>query len=335
MIKFSVIIPARGISDFLKESFIHLQNLEYNDYEVIIVTDEEVKDTPELSDKFIFLSSNGSGNPNVKRNLAAQKATGDVLVFMDDDAYPRSDWLTEAAKLFEDSSLYALGGPAVTPKDAKFLEQMSGKVLESWMASGGTTYRHIPSTERDIDDYPTVNLFVRHEAFDRVGGFSLEFWPGEDTKLCLDLIKAYGRKFKYSPKPVVYHHRRNLFASHLKQISRYGRHRGQFARIFPENSRILSYFMPSLFILGLIRGPFAAVLLPILKPIYYSIVGLYILLLLLEARAQKNIESGVYVALGIFLTHLIYGTNFIVGFIKRPKLKLKAVDTKTGNYAEG
>ena len=331
MTKFSVIIPARGVGDFLKESFTHLQNLDYKNYEVIVVTDQEVQNDFGLDERFIFLSSGGSGNPNVKRNLAAKKATGDVLVFLDDDAYPKTDWLIEADKLFQDKSLYALGGPAITPIDAKFLERMSGKVLESWMASGNTTYRHIPLPERDIDDYPTVNLFVRKEAYEKVGGFSLEFWPGEDTKLCLDLIKAYGKKFKYSPKPIVYHHRRNLFVPHLKQISRYGKHRGQFARIFPENSRIPSYFVPSIFILGLLLGPFVIVL----RPVYLATVALYISLLGTEAIKQKNIKAGLYIALGIFLTHLVYGTNFIVGFIRRPKLKLKAVDTKTGNYTEG
>lgn len=335
MTKFSVIIPVRGVGDFLKESFTHLSKLDYKDYEVIVVTDGPIQNDFGLGDKFIFISSGGSGNPNVKRNLAASRASGDVLVFLDDDAYPKADWLLKADKLFQDKNMYALGGPAITPLDAKSLEQMSGKVLESWLASGGTTYRHTPSYEREINDYPTVNLFVRKEAFQKIGGFSLEFWPGEDTVLCLDLIKAYGKKFKYNPNPIVYHHRRNLFAPHLKQISRYGRHRGQFARIFPENSRVLSYFVPSFFILGLLFGPLVVTLVPVLRPIYFAVIALYIFLLGIEAIKQKNMLAGIYVAAGIFLTHLIYGTNFIVGFIMRPKLKLKAVDTKTGNYTEG
>jgi glycosyltransferase involved in cell wall biosynthesis len=335
MTKFSVIIATRNVSAFLRESFSHLKQLDYKNFEVITITDDPIKNDFNLDDKFIFITSNGSGNPSIKRNLGAKKATGDVLVFLDDDAYPTKNWLTEADKLFSDPNLYALGGPAMTPTDAGFQEELSGRVLESWMASGGTTYRHRPSSEREIDDYPTVNLFVRKSAFDKVGGFDIEFWPGEDTKLCLDLIKSNGRNFKYNPNPQVYHHRRTDFLGHLKQISRYGRHRGQFARIFPENSRVLGYFIPSLFILGLVLGPLVFTLVPILKPVYSMTVSLYLAFLLIEALRQKNIKFGLAVAPGIFFTHLIYGTNFIVGFIKRPKLQLKAVDTTSGNYIEG
>ena len=43
-----------------------------------------------------------------------------------------------------------------------------------------------------VSDYPTVNLFVRKKIFLKVGGFVEDFWPGEDTKFCLDLVKLYG-----------------------------------------------------------------------------------------------------------------------------------------------
>lgn len=339
MISFSVIIATRSISDFLKESIKNLKLLDHDNFQVIIVTD--VKESFDFNGdtRFILTDSRGEGNPSLKRNIAADIATGDVLVFLDDDAYPSKTWLTEASAIFEDPSVYALGGPAMTPPDAGLLEQGSGQVLKSFLASGGTIYRHIPLKAREIDDYPTVNLFVRKDAFKAVGGFGIEFWPGEDTKLCLDLIKLYGRKFIYSPKPIVYHHRRNLFRPHLKQISRYGRHRGQYARIFPETSRTFSYFVPALFVFGLMFGPLTYFVSPYLYRLYVGVVGLYLMLVLYEsikaAIETKKQVMLLYVALGIMLTHVVYGLNFIFGYLKRPKLKLKAVDPATGNYSEG
>jgi len=335
--KFSIIIPVRKINEFLKENISHLKELTYQNFEEVIITDEE--ESYDFQDSRFILINSGPIGPGEKRNIGAAKASGDILAFLDDDAYPEKDWLDRAVEVFENQEAYALGGPAMTPKDAEFLEKMSGRVLESWMASAGTVYRHTPGKSMEIDDYPTVNLFVRKKVFDGVGGFPVEFWPGEDTKLCLDLVKSQGRKFNYEPSPVVYHHRRNLFIPHLKQISRYGRHRGQFARIFPETSRLPSYFAPSAFVTGLVLGPFISLALPRLWELYLIGLVLYLSMLICEgARVffkDKNLKGAVYVSLGIFLTHIVYGINFIVGILKKPALKLRGVDKTTGNYLGG
>ena len=340
MVKYSIIIPVRAINDFVKENIYHLEKMNYQNFEVLILVDFENETYDfEEDNRFKIIYVPGSKGPGEKRNVGAQNSTGEILAFLDDDAYPAEDWLVKADEIFADPDIYALGGPAVTPLDAEFLERMSGRVLESYLSSAGFTYRHIPSPRRSINDYPTVNLFVRKKAFFEVGGFLIDFWPGEDTKLCLDLVKKYQRDFIYDPKPVVYHHRRNLFRPHLKQISRYGQHRGQFARIFPETSRLPSYFVPSLFVAGLILGPAVCSVIPQLRPIYVFTVNLYIILLTLEfikvTIKERSLDAGIHVVEGIFLTHIVYGINFVIGFIKKPKLKLKAVDQITGNYSEG
>ena len=335
--KFSVIIPVRAIKEFIKEDITHLKQLNYQNFEVLIVTDAE--EQYDFMDSRFFLVDSGKIGPGEKRNLGAQKATGDILAFLDDDAYPSPNWLTEALNILNDPQVYALGGPAITPLDAKLLEKCSGKILESYLTSAETRYRHTPAPPKEINDYPSVNLFVRKEAFNKVGGYPVEFWPGEDTKLCLDLVKAYGRSFLYSPKPVVYHHRRNVFIPHLKQISRYGRHRGQFARILPETSRLPSYFAPSAFVLGLFIGPFICVFIPPLRYFYPAFIATYLTLIALEIvkvfKVEQNLKLALYTGLGIFLTHVVYGLNFIHGLLIRPKLKLRGVDEKSGNYIGG
>ena len=50
---------------------------------------------------------------------------------------------------------------------------------------------------------------------------------------------------------------------------------------------------------------------------------------------EKSLLAGYYVAVGIVLTHIVYGANFIIGYIKKPELQLKKFDSKTGNYVEG
>ncbi len=335
--KFSIIIPVRTLNDFIKESVAHLKQLNYQNFEVLIITDE--KEQYDFGDARFFLYDSGQVGPGEKRNLGAKKAAGDILAFLDDDAYPSATWLTEASAIFADPEVYALGGPAITPVDAKFREKCSGKILESYLTSAGTRYRHTPMSARKINDYPSVNLLVRKAAFLKVGGYPIEFWPGEDTKLCLDLVHFFNRDFLYDPKPVVYHHRRNIFVPHLKQISRYGRHRGQFARIFPETSRLPAYFAPSAFVLGLILGPFFCIIFPVLWYLYGFCLTAYVTLIIAEIAkvylSERYLKLALCTGLGIFLTHIVYGLNFIHGLLIRPKLKLRGIDVKSGNYIGG
>jgi glycosyltransferase involved in cell wall biosynthesis len=336
---FSIIIPARAISDYLLENIKHLKRLSYQNFEVIMIFDVSIEAPEDWGDQFRVLDNVGNKSPGEKRNMGASVADGNILVFLDDDAYPHSDWLDYAVDIFVNTDTFALGGPAVTPKDAQFAERLAGRLLESALVSGNTIFRHRPGSPRKIDDYPTVNLFVRKDAFMDVGGFTTEFWPGEDTKLCLDLVTKYRKMFLYDPRPIVFHHRRDGLLPHLKQVSRFGRHRGQFAKIFPQTSRVIGYFIPSLFVLGLIGGPFISSIFPVLWPTYFFVVSIYVFLTLQRAirvvMDEKNLYAGLFILVGIFLTHLVYGINFIIGLIRRPTLELKPVDSTTGNYLGG
>lgn len=338
--KISVILVGRQVNDYLKECLTHLKKIRYYDFEVIIVLDEAVNiNFGNMQDVFKIIAS-GPVGPGEKRNIAAAQAKGEILAFIDDDAYPDAHWLRSAANIFEEKKdLYAIGGPGVTPPDVPFEEMLSGKIMESYLASGGTSYRHRQAEEREVDDWPTMNLFVRKSAFDAVGGFNVNFWPGEDTKLCLDLIKMYKKKFLYSPEPLVYHHRRKLFKDHLKQISRYGKHRGWFARVFPKNSRKFAYFIPALFVLGLVFGFIFSIFFPFLMYSYVLTIFVYLTMVFTEAQRvsidTKDFRSFKYIFFGFILTNVYYGYNFISGFLFKPKLKLRNIDELTGNYNQG
>ena len=336
MPKISIIIPVRTITNYLRESLPFLLDLDYKNYEVLIFTDE--KETLECESSKIKVIPSGKVGPAEKRNLALKYATGEILAFLDDDAYPTKNWLTNAQKAFS-SEYCGVGGPSITPPNENFMATVSGDVLSSFLTSGGTVHRHTPQNARVVDDYPTVNLFVMKKDFESVGGFSPEFWPGEDTKLCLDLINQTGKKIFYSPDVLVYHHRRELFTPHLKQISRYGMHRGQFARIFPETSRKLQYFIPSVFVCGLALGFLFSLLFPLVFVAYTASLAFYFSILIIEGSKvlwkRRSLLFLIYFVIGVFLTHVVYGVNFIYGLFVRPKLNLRSVDKKTNKYLGG
>ena len=110
---------------------------------------------------------------------------------------------------------------------------------------------------RDVDDYPSCNLLVRADVLRAINGYRTDFWPGEDTLLCEDIVYGQGKRLVYDPWAIVYHHRRRLFGPHLRQLGRYAFHRGYFVKKSPKTSFKLSYFIPSLFVLGLVAGGIA------------------------------------------------------------------------------
>lgn len=336
-LKFSIIVPVRRINDYVKECISYIKKLKYQDFETIILTDEW--EDYDFEDNRFRVVPTGPIGPGEKRNIGARESLGDVLAFLDDDAFPSPDWLDCAKASFARAGIYALGGPAVTPPNTPLLERISGRILESWLCSGPTGYRYFPDRKRYVSDYPSVNFLVRREVFFSVGGFPIDFWPGEDTKFCLDLIEKLGSGIFYDPNLVVFHHRRNLFVPFLQQISRYGRHRGQFARIFPRTSRLFGYFVPSLFTIGLILGPLLFIFLPVLSFPYFIVVALYLLTLFAESlrviALEGSLISALYFIIGAFETHVIYGVNFLIGFIKRPILTLRKIDESTGAYIGG
>lgn len=315
--KFSIIVACPGDSEVLRKLIQALIEQTYRNFEVIFLPDRLLV-RPEANFPFRILATGGV-RPAKKRNMGADAATGDVLVFIDDDAYPRPDWLAMAAARFVTANetgtqIDAIGGPGLTPPEDPLPAQLSGVVFASPLVSGNFRYRYfIQGALRRVEDFPSCNLFVRKTAFDAIHGFREDFWPGEDTLLCADLqLKGY--TLWYDPQIVVFHHRRPLFGPHLRQVGRYALHRGYFARRIGLNSRRISYLLPSLFLLGLLFGPVAARFLPLLLIPYLTVVGLYLVITLgdalLEAPKAKTILP-LWVAL--IATHLRYGFSFIVG----------------------
>jgi len=193
---------------------------------------------------------------------------------------------------------------------------------------GGFPERYVPlGKKKFITDWPTVNLTVRKEVFLKVGGFDCDYWPGEDTKFCLDVISKLKEKNKilYDPEAVVWHHRREGLFRHLKQIAGCCIHRGFFAKKFPKTSFQFRYFIPSSFFLFVFFGAALSVFSPLFLRLYilgWIAYGLAMLKALWDITVrQKSILVALYSLIYIFLTHIVYGARFIQGFVFTRELK--------------
>ena len=323
MIKYSFIIPVKEINDYIRESVPKILEIQRDDFEIIIYPNEVTNETWDRTRQI----ASGPGGPAMKRSLAMRDAQGEILVFIDDDAYPENNFLDILDEDFKDETVVAVGGPAVTPKNNTFLQKVSGAVFLSSL-SGGFPERYAPIGKRKfVDDWPSVNLSVRKKSFSEVNGFDSEFWPGEDTKFCLDLINKTKGRILYNPNLIVWHHRREGLTRHLKQVGRYGIHRGFFAKKYPRTSLRFKYFLPSFFFLFVFLGWLTALVSPFLFKLYLLGWAVYLIALLKAffdiLKYERNVLVALYSLYYIFLTHLVYGFRFLQGFLFTRELKSK------------
>lgn len=331
---FTIIIPTRKISGFLlDETLPAIEKQSYRSFEVIVVSDVIGHDENKLKQKYPWLTIIHAGQknrPGDKRDHAAKKAKGSVLAFIDDDVYPSEDWLQHAHNiLHEQPEIAALGGPGMLAKHVNLWERIFDAVLRTWVGSGSYVYRFQPQSKRFVDDYPAMNLMLRKEIFESIGGFDNHHWPGEDSKLLNKFIVKEQRFILYHPDVQVYHHRRDTLIGHLAQHKNYGKTRGKFAAEGDQNSVHLMYIVPAVFTLyitcltvfWIFRMPFVSLL---AVPLYLY-AGLLAYVFFETYLRSENLIIALGAIIVIPITHLTYGFWFVVGYVREKMKKFNRI----------
>ena len=311
--KVSVIIPFYKNLVYLEECVKHCLDLDYPNYEILVVLNSSIRPLHERV-KIVVTDKLGQG---YKKNFGVANASGEICAFIDDDAFPRKDWLGNAVRYFKDRNVVAVGGPGVTPPNDSLMQKASGLIFSLPIGTGRFSHRYVAKETSNVDELPGYNLFVRKSFLKENGGINVKYRSGEDTILSSKIVKA-GRKFRYAPDVIVYHHRRPLFISHLKQVSTYALHRGYFAKKYPDTSAKLSYMFPSALLIAIIACATLSLLIPALLLLLLAGISSYVSLALIQALiVNKSLKLSALVSIGIPLTHLTYAIYFIKGLLTR------------------
>ncbi|MEO6595215.1 MAG: glycosyltransferase [Planctomycetota bacterium] len=151
-----------------------------------------------------------------QRNLGAQKANGDVLVYLDDDAWPRPGWLRELIAAFDDARVVAASGPVFRGDGSLQCERLAASPLGRIVPVKGSA----PTPRGMSPTFSGCNLAISRRALFACGGFdeNLVYQP-DDMDMCCRLFAAAGRSANamcYRPHAAVNHEsspgpfRRNL-----------------------------------------------------------------------------------------------------------------------------
>jgi len=278
-------------------------------------------------DKKVRIIPTGPIKPLKKRLFGSKKSESEIYAFIDSDAYPAPDWLSNAVQHFRDPEVAATCGPSLTPDSDDDRARAGGLVLSSFFCSGQESSRYKQlSVKKYVKETPTCNIRVRKSILNKIQGIAPDVWPGEEIVFCAFITKNLKKKILYDPKVVVFHHRRRLYLEHFRQVWHYGFVKGMLTRVYPSYIRPF-FFLPSILLLSVILGLVLGIVNQTIGIIYISMIVVYGGVILAEgihfSVREKKIGLVLLISSGIIGTHLCYGLAFLVGLFSR-KVDLQA-----------
>jgi O-antigen biosynthesis protein len=217
--KVSVVVCTYNGGRTLDQCLRSLRDVDYPDYEVIVVDDGSMDDTAEILARFPEVTAIRQPNKglSVARNVGLAAATGDVIAYTDSDCFADPDWLTHLVYQLERSGAAAVGGPNLTPDDGW---------LAACVAASPGQPTHVLESDQVAEHIPGCNMAFRRDALLAVNGFDPVYRKaGDDVDLCWRLQQA-GMWITFAPGAFVWHHRRQGPRAYLKQQAGYGEAEG-------------------------------------------------------------------------------------------------------------
>ena len=91
--KFSIIVPAYNVAQYIEECIESILNQDYDNYEIIVVDDGATDETPKILDEIASKSEKvrvihqKNGGLSAARNSGIEAASGEYILFLDGDDF--------------------------------------------------------------------------------------------------------------------------------------------------------------------------------------------------------------------------------------------------------
>ena len=223
----SVVVCAYNAEPTIAECLRAAVDLEYPDFEVIVVDDGSTDATAEIAAHFaVRLVSTANHGLSSARNTGLEMASGDIVAYLDSDAWPDPHWLQYLAWTYITTDAAGVGGPNIPPDG-------DGAIADAVSHSPGGPI-HVLLTDDVAEHIPGCNMSFRRSALLQVGGCDPQFrTAGDDVDLCWRVQEA-GHTIRFNPAAVVWHHRRNSAKAYYQQQVGYGRAEALLEAKWPE-----------------------------------------------------------------------------------------------------
>lgn len=232
--RISVVVCSYNGARTIGECLEGLLNLVYADFEVIVVDDGSTDGTGAIAAEHgVRLISTENRGLSHARNIGMEAATGEIVAYLDDDAFPDPHWLTYLAATFLNTSHAGAGGPNIAPPG-------DGSIADC-VANAPGNPTHVLLSDREAEHIPGCNMAYRKACLQAIGGFDPQFRvAGDDVDVCWRL-QQQGWTLGFSPAAMVWHHRRNSLYAYWKQQRGYGKAEALLERKWPEKYNIVGH----------------------------------------------------------------------------------------------
>jgi len=214
--KASVVVCSYNGGKTLDRCLASLKEINYPDYEVILVDDGSTDDTQAIAARHPWVKTIHHENKGLSfsRNVGAHASTGEVIVYTDSDCMADPDWLYYLIGTLLSGDFAGVGGPNISPPAENWVQACVAA------APGGPS--HVLLTDVVAEHIPGCNMAFHRWAFDQVGGFDPEYRKaGDDVDFCWRLQQS-GGVIAFSPAAIVWHYRRFTLKAFRKQQEGYG-----------------------------------------------------------------------------------------------------------------
>ncbi len=214
--KASVIVCSYNGGKTLDRCLTSLKDINYPNYEVVLVDDGSKDDTQEIAARHPWIKNVRQENKGLSfaRNVGGYESTGDVIVYTDSDCMADPDWLYYLIGTLLSGDFAGVGGPNISPPAENWVQACVAA------APGGPS--HVLLTDVVAEHIPGCNMAFHRWAFNQVGGFDPEYRKaGDDVDFCWRLQQS-GGVIAFSPAAIVWHYRRFTLQAFRKQQEGYG-----------------------------------------------------------------------------------------------------------------
>jgi glycosyltransferase involved in cell wall biosynthesis len=213
----SVVVCAYNAAGTLDECLRHACALDYPDLEVIVVDDGSTDGTAGIARRHqrARLVTIPHAGLSVARNEGLRAARGELVAYLDSDAYPDPDWPYFLALGLDGPTVGGVGGPNVPPPEDPLGAQQVAR------APGGPV--HVLLTDERAEHIPGCNMAFWKSVAQDAGGFDPVYTAaGDDVDFCWKVLDQ-GWDIAFHPAALVWHHRRAGLRPYLRQQRGYGR----------------------------------------------------------------------------------------------------------------
>lgn len=208
----SVVVVTLDRPDHVVRCLEHLEVQTQPPRQIVVIDSSTTDDTGRrVRDRFPAVTyratSAGRGATAAARSLGLAMTSGDVVAFLDDDAYAEPEWLARLLVPYREPEVGGVGGRQIRRQPGELTEGMEaiGRLLPDGTLTGN--FAADPGRPVAVDHLLGANMSFRRRVLEQIGGIHDGYFGTclrEETDLCLR-VAAAGYRLIYTPDAVVEH----------------------------------------------------------------------------------------------------------------------------------